>query len=130
MIESLKMKKLYRITAKKIIPIVVLEEDGMDRNPDWKKIESWVKEEEKNCPCEYEMEIHPMNPHDNMPYPHHGWDDNCLVYHDGDEPYTLSEARLIAALNGLILRISKNNKISTDEAKKMTLDSLQSILVE
>lgn len=124
------MKKLYKVFATKTIPVIILADQGFDKNPDWEVIEDYVREEEKNVHGPYEMEILPMEPNEKLKYPFSEWHEGCNVYHDGDREYTLSDARIVTSLNEIIQNLAKNNNISLDEAKKNLIDTIHASMVD
>lgn len=121
------MKKLYKVLATKTIPVVILADDKFDKSPNLEVIQNWISEEENNVD-DYEMEIYPMEPNENLKFPFHDWREDCNVYHEGDEEYSLSDARIVASLNEIIHRISSKGAIPMDEAKKNLIDTIQSIM--
>lgn len=131
------MKKLYKIVATKTIPLIILTEEDYDKNPNWELIECWVREEEKNMHTKgvngfdaYDMEIFPMEHNEKLKYPFYDWNGGCNVYHEGDEDFTLSDARIIASLSEIVDAISKKNSVPLSEAKEKLIDSIHKILVE
>lgn len=124
------MKRLYKVVATKTIPVILIADEGFDKNPNWEVIEDYVSEEENNVHSPYDMEIFPMGPNEKLKYPFHEWNESCHVYHDGKGEYTLSDARIITSLNEIINLISEKNSIPLDEAKKSMIDTINTILVE
>lgn len=123
------MKKLYKVIAKKIIPIVLIADEDYDKNPDWDRIETWVKHEEQSFSNhEYDMEIKVMQPLDKLGYPFEEWGESCILYSSNDEFYiTLEDGRILTVLSDVVKNNLKNKKMSP-RAIKEYLDSIIEML--
>lgn len=120
------MKSLYKVIATKRVPFLVYTDKNLNDPDNWVDLHEHAKDEEDNSMIdEYDFEVYYKNPEDPISRDLDGWDEGSLVYHEGDEDISVSDARVFIVVENLLSSISEYHGVPRSEAQKILIDTMQ-----